>query len=122
MIGEVLLIEDDDDIAALIERQIQELGLNFVRAADGEAGLEKALAEQFDLILLDIMLPKLEGVEVCKEIRDKNKRVPIVMLTAKDDIVSEVLLFPGQRSNQYRRTRHHTHQVGAGLERERGHY
>ncbi|WP_249728267.1 response regulator, partial [Bacillus paralicheniformis] len=60
-------------------------------AADGQEGLEKAIDLQPNLILLDLMLPKLDGMEVCKQIRQQRMNTPIIMLTAKDDEVDKVL-------------------------------
>ncbi|MCB0283489.1 MAG: response regulator transcription factor [Calditrichae bacterium] len=87
----VLIIEDDPDIADLLELHIKDLNLNLDRAEDGEYGLEKALENDYQLIILDIMLPKLNGMDVCKKIREKKKTLPILMLTAKSEEFDKVL-------------------------------
>jgi len=87
----VLIIEDDPDIADLLELHLKDLDLNLDRAGDGEFGLEKALENEYQLVILDVMLPKLNGLEVCKKIREKKKSLPILMLTAKSDEFDKVL-------------------------------
>ena len=86
-----LLIEDDDSICKLLEPEIRALGYIPVRAEDGQSGLELALEEDFEFILLDLQLPSLSGTDICKQIREK-KNTPILMLTYKSDEVSKVLL------------------------------
>ncbi len=78
----VLLIEDTHDLASVILRGLEEEGIKVSVAADGTTGLEMALKYNFDLIILDIMLPKMNGIEVCKEIRKHNSEIAILMLTA----------------------------------------
>lgn len=87
----VLIIEDDKDLVELIQIHLTDLGYQLDKIYDGESGLEKALAGKYDLIILDIMLPKLEGFEVCKRIREKNKTVPILMLTSKSEELDKIL-------------------------------
>lgn len=87
----VLIIEDDPDIADLLELHIKDLNLNLDRAEDGEHGLEKALENEYQLVILDIMLPRLNGMDVCKKIREKKKTLPILMLTAKSEEFDKVL-------------------------------
>jgi two-component system, OmpR family, alkaline phosphatase synthesis response regulator PhoP len=87
----VLIVEDDPDIADLLELHLKDLDLNLDRAADGELGLEKALENEYQLVILDVMLPKLNGLDVCKKIREKKKSLPILMLTAKSDEFDKVL-------------------------------
>lgn len=87
----VLIIEDDRNIADLLEIHITDLGYNLDRAEDGESGLEKALTNKYSLVILDIMLPKLDGLEVCKEIRAIDKSTPILMLTSKSEEFDKVL-------------------------------
>jgi DNA-binding response OmpR family regulator len=86
----ILIIEDDPEIADLIELHFRDHNFGLDRAADGESGLEKALANDYDAILLDLMLPGLDGVEVCKRIR-QHKNVPIIMLTARSEELDRVL-------------------------------
>jgi DNA-binding response OmpR family regulator len=79
----VLIIEDDQDIAEVVTMNLRDLGLEIERVADGRAGLQKALERQFALIVLDLMLPGMDGLSICKRIREKNPATPILMLTAK---------------------------------------
>lgn len=87
----VLIIEDDPDIGDLLELHLKDLDLNLDRAEDGEVGLQKALDNDYELVLLDLMLPKLNGMDVCKKIREYKKSLPILMLTAKNDEFDKVL-------------------------------
>lgn len=81
----ILIIEDDSNIAELIQLYMDKNGFSSISASDGEEGLELFFNECPDCILLDIMLPKINGWEVCKEIRLENKQVPIIMLTGKGE-------------------------------------
>ena len=87
----VLIIEDDKDITDLVEIHLGDLGYTLDKASDGESGLSKALTGSYDLVLLDLMLPKLEGLEVCKRIRDQNKVLPIIMLTSRSEEMDKIL-------------------------------
>jgi len=87
----VLIIEDDKDITDLVEIHLGDLGYSLDKAYDGESGLAKALAKSYDLVLLDLMLPKLEGLEVCKRIREQNKTLPIIMLTSRSEEMDKIL-------------------------------
>ncbi len=86
----VLVVEDEKAIADILEFNLKKEGYSVVCAYDGEAGLNAALGENPDLILLDVMLPKLDGFEVCKNVR-KTSNVPIIMLTAREEEVDKVL-------------------------------
>ena len=86
----ILVVEDDVKIARFIELELQHEGFTVETAHDGRTGLEKALEGEFDLLILDIMLPGLNGMEVCRRIR-LNSNIPIVMLTAKDDTMDKVM-------------------------------
>ena len=91
----ILLVEDDDRVASFLERGLRAEGYFVVRASDGKEGLELALEGDFNLILLDIMLPGLNGLEVCQAMRIKHFETPIIMLTAMDasqDIVNGLRL------------------------------
>jgi len=81
----ILMIEDEKNIVDILKFNLNKAGFDTLEAYDGAAGLELALRENPDLILLDLMLPKLNGFEVCEAIRKKNHAVPILMLTAKED-------------------------------------
>jgi DNA-binding response OmpR family regulator len=87
----VLIVEDDPDIAKLVEMHITDLGCKCDVANDGEAGLEKALKNQYDLIVLDLMLPGVDGLEICKEIRSEKSYTPILMLTSRSEEFDKVL-------------------------------
>ena len=78
----VLLIEDEPDLMSVVVRGLTEANMDVSAAADGITGLEMAVRHQFDLIILDVMLPGMNGVQVCKEIRKVNDNVAILMLTA----------------------------------------
>lgn len=86
----ILIVEDDVKIARFIELELQHEGFEVQAVHDGRAGLERALEDSFDLIVLDIMLPGLNGMEVCRRIR-LNSEIPIIMLTAKDDTMDKVM-------------------------------
>jgi DNA-binding response OmpR family regulator len=87
----VLIIEDDPNISDLIEIHLKDLGYELERAIDGEAGLQKALSGDYNLIILDLMLPKMDGLSVCKRIRSENEYLPILMLTSKSEELDKVL-------------------------------
>lgn len=87
----ILIVEDDPNIGDVIEIHVNDLGYGLERAMDGETGLKKALEKDYPLIILDIMLPKLDGLEVCKRIRAEKKFTPILMLTARSFEVDKVL-------------------------------
>ena len=86
----ILIIEDDINISALEQDYLEANSFEVKTAADGINGLSLALNEDFDLVLLDIMLPKMDGWQVCREIR-KTSSVPIIMLTAKGETFDKVL-------------------------------
>src|SRR5215469_3639131 len=86
----ILIIEDELPMRTALQDVLQGEGYRVLTAADGERGLERALAELPDLILLDIMMPKLDGYEVCAELRRLAIPVPILMLTAKGQIEDRV--------------------------------
>ena len=85
------MIEDDINIVDLIKIHLSDLHCELVSASLGEEGLEKAIQEPFDLIILDIMLPDLNGLEICQRIRIQDTRTPILMLTAKAEEIDKVL-------------------------------
>jgi DNA-binding response OmpR family regulator len=89
----VLLVEDDEHIRELVELHLQLEGLTVVSTGDGNDALTRARAESFELIVLDVMLPGLDGVTVCRAIRreSRNSDVPILMLTARRDESDKVL-------------------------------
>ncbi|UVI33727.1 response regulator transcription factor [Paenibacillus spongiae] len=85
----ILLVEDEKNMARFIELELKHESYDVQVATDGEQGLSLALREDYDVILLDLMLPKLNGIEVCRQIRSV-KKTPIIMLTAKDSVVDRV--------------------------------
>lgn len=87
----ILIIEDDPNIIDLVEIHLRDLGYELDKASDGQEGLQKALGSSYSLIILDLMLPGLDGLEVCKRIRSRNDYVPILMLTAKSEELDKVL-------------------------------
>lgn len=90
--AKVLVVDDEVSIANIIAYNLKKEGYEVVTAEDGERGLELALSEKPDLILLDIMMPKMDGYEVCRKIREK-LNTPIIMLTARADEVDKVIGF-----------------------------
>ena len=89
MAEKVLLIEDEEKLARMVELELQYEGYQVEKALDGRTGLERALSGTFDLILLDIMLPALSGMEVLRRVR-RESQVPVIMLTARDTVVDKV--------------------------------
>lgn len=77
-----LIIEDEERIAALLQRGLEEQGMQVTVCYDGESGKNKALSNGFDIIITDIILPKINGIDLCKEIRIQKPDIPIIMLTA----------------------------------------
>ncbi|CAM4200138.1 response regulator [Shewanella aquimarina] len=88
--SQILLIDDDLGLAELLAQLLELEGFNLTLAHDGATGLALALEQQFDLILLDVMLPKLNGFEVLKALRAK-KQTPVLMLTARGDEIDRVV-------------------------------
>lgn len=86
----ILVIEDEVKIARFLELELTHEGYDVEIAHDGRSGYEKAISKKFDLIILDLMLPGLSGIEVCRRVR-KESDVPIIMLTAKDDVSDKVM-------------------------------
>ncbi len=87
--AKILVIEDEEKIARFIELELQHEGYETDKALDGRAGLEKAESGGYDLMLLDIMLPQLNGLEVLRRLR-KSSNMPVIMLTARDAVMDKV--------------------------------
>ena len=85
----ILVVEDEKNIARFLELELKHEQFDVVVAYDGRTGLDYALTDSFDCILLDVMLPKLNGIEVCRRIR-KQSDVPILLLTARDAVMDRV--------------------------------
>lgn len=90
MSDKILIIEDEVNIRANVAEFLQAEGFETITAKDGEEGLEKFYKETPDLIILDLMLPKVDGLEVCKQIR-KEYDTPIIMVTARDEEIDKLL-------------------------------
>lgn len=91
MLKKILIIEDEHSIATLLSYNLVQAGFETVVANDGKEGYELAISEKPSLIVLDLMLPSMDGVEVCKSLRQQKVNTPIIMLTAKDDEFDKVL-------------------------------
>jgi DNA-binding response OmpR family regulator len=87
----ILVVEDDRDIAHLLELHLKDLCFDVVISGDGESGWRLASEDNFDLIILDLMLPNLDGLEVCRRLRNASVHTPILMLTAKSSELDRVL-------------------------------
>jgi DNA-binding response OmpR family regulator len=86
----ILLVEDERAIASVIRRGLEGARFSVDAAEDGETGLRMALTDEYDLIVLDLMLPKRDGWSICRELRTRRKTVPILMLTARDAVEDRV--------------------------------
>jgi DNA-binding response OmpR family regulator len=93
MSRKILIIEDDKDIVELVRHYLEKENFVLKDAADGFSGFKKAKAENFDLVILDIMLPEMDGLEVCKELRadPKTSSTPVIMLTAKGEETDKIV-------------------------------
>ena len=89
MAERILIVEDEEKLARMVELELNYEGYEVSKAFDGRSGLEQALTGNFDLILLDIMLPALNGMEVLRRLR-KESNVPVIMLTARDTVMDKV--------------------------------
>ena len=87
----VLIVEDEKSIVDILRFNLEKEGYRCIAAYDGEAGLNAALSENPDLILLDVMLPKMIGFDVCRALRDKGNNVPVIILTAREEEEDKVL-------------------------------
>ena len=89
MAERILLVEDEEKLSRMVELELRYEGYEVEKAFDGRTGLERALTGDFDLILLDIMLPALSGMEVLRRLR-KERQTPVILLTARDAVVDKV--------------------------------
>ena len=87
----VLVVEDDNELAEILRRGLEEQLYSVQIASDGETGRHYALTEDFDVILLDLMLPEVDGVTICKDLRAQGRLTPVIMLTARDRIDDRIL-------------------------------
>jgi DNA-binding response OmpR family regulator len=86
----ILLVDDEQSIQTLLSYPLRKAGYDVVHATDGRQALERFDEQQFDLVVLDLMLPKLDGLEVCRQLRTRSS-VPIIMLTAKSEEIDKVV-------------------------------
>ena len=86
----ILLVDDEESVQTLLTYPLRKEGYEVVGALDGREALDRFGEQRFDLVVLDIMLPKLDGIEVCRRLRSRSQ-VPIIMLTAKDDEIDKVI-------------------------------
>ena len=86
----ILLIEDEEKLARMVELELRYEGYQVDKSFDGRSGLERALSGEYDLVLLDIMLPQLSGMEVLRRLRKEGVQLPVIMLTARDSVVDKV--------------------------------
>lgn len=91
MKNKILVVDDEQSIVTLLQYNLEQAGFEVITAMDGEAGKRLAETESPDIIVLDLMLPKLDGMEVCKQLRQEKIQIPILMLTAKDDELDKIL-------------------------------
>lgn len=88
----VLIVEDEADLASALQRLLADAGCSADVAEDGEAGLTLALDEAYDLVILDLMLPRMQGERVISEVRARGRHVPVLILTARDQVADRVRL------------------------------
>lgn len=86
----ILLVDDEHSLQTLLTYPLRKDGYEVVSALDGREALDRFAEQRFDLVVLDVMLPKIDGIEVCRRLRSRSQ-VPIIMLTAKDDEIDKVL-------------------------------
>jgi len=86
----ILLVDDEDSVQKLLTYPLEHEGFRVIQARDGEEALTRFAADRIDLVVLDVMLPKLDGLEVCRRLRGQSA-VPIIMLTARDDELDKVV-------------------------------
>jgi two-component system, OmpR family, alkaline phosphatase synthesis response regulator PhoP len=91
MTKKVLVVDDEQPIITLLQYNLEQNGYQVITAMDGETGRDLAISENPDFIILDLMLPRLDGIEVCKQLRQLKVSTPILMLTAKDDEFDKII-------------------------------
>src|ERR687893_2922757 len=89
-LARILLVDDEHSVQTLLSYPLRKDGYEVVSAHDGQEALQRFAEQRFDLVVLDLMLPKLDGIEVCRRLRGRSQ-VPIIILTAKDDEGDKVL-------------------------------
>src|SRR6266850_2106532 len=91
MKSRILLVEDEPGLIITLTDRLTSEGYAVETASDGETGFDRALNEVFDIIVLDVMLPRKNGFDVCRDLRQKNVKTPIIMLTARGQVVDKVV-------------------------------
>ena len=127
--GTILVVDDDRDSREIAARLLERAGYQTRRAASGSECLEIVASEKIDLILLDVMMPEMDGFAVCEALQQRGLRIPIILLTAKDDMdtrlegmhhgVSEFLTKPINRVELFARVRAQLHILDLGRQLER---
>lgn len=87
----ILAVDDEASIIDLLKYNLEKEGYTFISAADGEEGFNKVVNEKPDLVLLDVMLPKMDGLSVCRKIRQENINIPVIMLSARGEEIDKIL-------------------------------
>ena len=87
----ILIVEDEPGMVAGLRDNFEFEGYQVLSATDGVSGLERALADSPDLVILDVMMPRMSGLEVCKQLKSKRPAIPIIMLTARGQEVDKVV-------------------------------
>jgi DNA-binding response OmpR family regulator len=87
----ILLVEDEPSLVLTVSDRLLSEGYQVETAGDGDTALSRALAEAFDLVILDVMLPGRDGFEVCRELRSRGSQVPVLMLTARSQVIDRVV-------------------------------
>src|SRR4030067_1569147 len=100
MPANLLVVEDDKDIARLLCLNLKDEGYSVPVVSDGKTGLAQALSKPYDIVILDLILPGMDGLEVCRGIRNRKDYTPILMLTAKSTAVDRIW-GPGMGSGDY---------------------
>jgi len=89
--AKILIVEDEPNMVAGLRDNFEFEGYQVITAPDGAAGLERALSEAPDLVILDVMMPRLSGLDVCKQLKSKRPSIPIIMLTARGQEIDKVV-------------------------------
>jgi two-component system, OmpR family, alkaline phosphatase synthesis response regulator PhoP len=87
----LLVVDDEESIVTLLQFNLEQAGYEVITAMDGYTAFKKTQNENYDLIILDLMLPEMDGLEVCKQLRQSKNTTPILMLTAKDDELDKII-------------------------------
>lgn len=87
----VLIVEDSPDIANLVTLHLRDQNMQAEHVNDGESGLKKAISGDYDLVILDLMLPRMDGMDICREMRSQGVHTPVLMLTARNSELDRVL-------------------------------